>query len=398
MSRRLSILCGALAFVLALTRLAGGVCAQDDPRAQALSRLLNETPIQAEWFAPSFLAQVPLPQIEEVIAAVKASGSLEEIGPADGGFTLQFSRAEVRTHITLDAAGRIVGLFFETPVARGQDLAALVQQIARLPGRTAVLVVSDGVRKAAHAADAPLAVGSAYKLAVLRAVAERVAAGDLAWSDVARLDPAWRSLPHGMLQDWPEETPLTIATLANLMISISDNTAADALLHIVGRQAVEVYAPHSRPLLSTREAFTLKAAPEALRQDWRGGDEAARRALLQQVASMPLPPVQDLPAAFTPDIEWSFTAAELCALLAATHSLPALTISPGLARPQDWQAIAYKGGSDFGVLNLSTYLVAEDGTRHCVVASWNDESALDESALALPYSGLLRALAEATVD
>jgi hypothetical protein len=47
------------------------------------------------------------------------------------------------------------------------------------------------------------------------------------------------------------------------MISVSDNTAADALLSIAGRENVEKFAPRNRPFLSTREAFILKAVPNA---------------------------------------------------------------------------------------------------------------------------------------
>src|SRR5690606_12626143 len=127
----------------------------------------------------------------------------------------------------LDAEGRIAGLLFEPPVASG-DLSQQVEAITALPGRTAILVLSNGEAQAEHNADEPLAVGSAAKLAVLKAVREAVEAGQLRWEQVVPLDDSWRSLPTGILQDWPADTPVTIATLANLMISISDNTATDA--------------------------------------------------------------------------------------------------------------------------------------------------------------------------
>lgn len=55
------------------------------------------------------------------------------------------------------------------------------------------------------------------------------------------------------------------------------------------------------------------------------------------------------------DIEWWFSTAELCGLMEQVQGLLLMSINPGLANPTDWQRIAYKGGSEPGVLNLTTY-------------------------------------------
>ena len=97
-----------------------------------------------------------------------------------------------------------------------------------------------------------------------------------------------RSLPSGMLHNWPEGAPVTLHTLASLMISISDNTATDILLGLVGRENVErmmgrigIAAPErNRPFLATREIFALKTAPEAEQRAFIEADEAGRRRLL----------------------------------------------------------------------------------------------------------------------
>jgi hypothetical protein len=70
----------------------------------------------------------------------------------------------------------------------------------------------------------------------------------------------------------------------------------------------------------------------------------------------------------------------------------------GLANPLDWRSIAYKGGSEPGVLNLSTYVTTADGTSHCVVATWNNDASFYDGLLTSPYRGLLRALAGGPVD
>jgi hypothetical protein len=217
-----------------------------------------------------------------------------------------------------------------------------VAAIAALPGEASVLLSTDGEERAAHDPDAVLAVGSAAKLAILKALDEAVAAGRLAWDQVVDLDPAWRSLPTGILQDWPD-TPLTIATLANLMISISDNTATDAVIHIVGREPIEAISPRNTPFLTTAELFKLKAnGNEAARSEWLAGDENARRAVLRRIADLSLPRADALQGA-TLGIEWFMSATEICALLEDVAHLPAMRINPGLADAAEWKSVAFKG-------------------------------------------------------
>ncbi|MGQ9871393.1 serine hydrolase [Leptodesmis sp.] len=56
------------------------------------------------------------------------------------------------------------------------------------------------------------------------------------------------------MQTWPDDSLLTVQSLAPLMISQSDNTVTDHLIHLVRREAIEAIAPCHRPFLSTREA------------------------------------------------------------------------------------------------------------------------------------------------
>src|SRR5690606_38464575 len=162
------------------------------------------------------------------------------------------------------------------------------------------------------------------------------------------------SLPTGILQDWPAGTPVTLSTLANLMISLSDNTATDAMIHLVGREAVKRITPENTPFLTTRELFTLKAGENArLYEKWAGGDAAERAEMLPSLENAPLPAVGDLSAQPTLKAEWYFSARELCQLMEELKDAPALSINPGLASRDEWEKIAYKGGSEVGVLNFT---------------------------------------------
>ena len=384
------------AALVSLTLLAPSANSQPVTTNAAVERLFAGT-VDPNWFDPTFLAQVPAQQIAAFLAQLVAEfGPVVEVGGEGAQLTTRLERAELPTQIALDAEGQIVGLFFGNPVPVGGTVDDFIRAIAELPGQTSVIVLTNGALAAGHQPELPLGVGSAFKLAVLAALNEAAAPGTLVnLDDVAILDPAWRSLPTGILQDWTPGTAVTVATLANLMISISDNTATDALIHILGRETIEAVSPRNTPFLTTAELFKLKSVGnEALLQAWIAGDEAARRAILADLADDPLPAVEQLSPAVSLEAEWFFNGFELCALLEATHDMWAFDINPGLARRDDWARIAFKGGSEAGVLNLSTFVVAADGTTHCIVATWNNTEPLDDQALLTPYSGLLRTLAE----
>lgn len=363
----------------------------------ALVRLLTATHLQDDWFAPSFLAQVSAAQVESVLANAKATlGAYRSVkAQPDGSYLITFAKGTDRAQIALDAQGRITGLFFAPPHLTHANPAAALKAFHGLPGHVSVLVTTNGTTTLALNPAQPLAIGSAFKLAVLAALRRRVAAGKLSWSTVVTLTERDISLPSGILQSWPAGTPLTVATLAGLMISQSDNTAADTLVHLVGRAAIDPLIPaRDRPLLTTRELFVLKdPAHKDLRDAYLRGDEAQRLAILTQADALALPS----PALFSggpvaPQIEWFFSTRELCGLMQQVHDLPLMGINPGVADRSAWASVAYKGGSEPGVLNLTTMVTTTHGTAYCVSATWNNTASLDENRFETMYSALLSTL------
>src|SRR5690625_321213 len=390
------LLLGAL---LALLFAASATAAQEPADgAEALERLFTE-PIQEEGLAPAFLDAITVPELEalggqgqaqvgEFVAATPVAGTRLEV---------PFERALVPTEPSLDAQGRVQGLFFQPPEPLPDEDAGPLAGSAELPGDVSVLVLEGGEELFALDADRPLAVGSAFKLAILTELQELVASGEAAWDDVLHLETEWISLPSGILQEWPAGTALTVETLATLMIAMSDNTATDALLAYTGRENVESHSPHNRPFLSTREAFVLKALPnEELLASYLEADPDQRRRLLdEEVASLPLPAVSDLPAQPRAlEVEWYVSASALCSLMAGVEGLELMTINPGPAATSGWERAAFKGGSEPGVLNLTSWVEA-NGRELCVTATWNDRAtALDEARFVGLYSALLRSVRE----
>jgi len=276
------------------------------------------------------------------------------------------------------------------------DLQHVRREIDTVGRRVGGAVVTDGQRIFDARGDEALAAGSAFKLCILAELASRVEHGEIAWDDVVILTEAHRSLPSGILNRWQAGTPLTVQSVAMLMISLSDNTAADLLADLVGRSALEARSPRNRPFLTTREFFVLRL-PNAddLLERWRHGDLAERRAVLEAAADRPLPSAKALSRlAAELSVEWWFTPAELCALISEVEQFPGLGINPGLADPRDWAHIAFKGGWEPVAISWTTLVRDANGRRHALafMANVSAGSAIDERGFAALYRETLEAL------
>jgi beta-lactamase class A len=360
-----------------------------------LEHLLSAERIQEEWFALSFLARVPISQIEQVLTNLKSQlGAYQAVLEAEGEYLAVFERGVTPIKISLDERSQISMLSLQTPRRKDISLEGVLEDFNALPGRSSLLVLENGSERVSINPDVPLAVGSAFKLAVLAALKELIASGEHSWHDVVELQPFWKSLPSGLLQDWPEGAPLTLHTMAALMITQSDNTAADGLIFLVGREAIEHLAPHTRPFPTTREAFILKDPKNGdLLERYRHSNVCERQAALKEARTRCLPALETFSTGLlTLEVEWFFTARELCELIQQVADLPLMGINPGIAKRNDWARVAFKGGSEPGVLNLTTQLLSTNEKTYCIVATWNDDMPVDEMRFFRLYSELLQAL------
>lgn len=364
----------------------------------------------AALFTPAFLAQVPPAQVRTVgrqltaqYGAVRGLDRLDALSPQAGMMHVAFERAIVHIQIAIEPRppGRIGGLLVTGADMRGDSLAAVVEEIRALPGQTSLAVarLGEGAPEmlAALAPARPLAIGSAFKLFILAELSRQVEAGQRQWSDVVALDR--RSIPSGTLQSWPAGAPVTLHTLAALMISVSDNSAADMLLHILGRDHVERMmatiggeaAARNRPLLSTLEMAAIKTGPAPALDAWLQADEAERRRMLDADYARADPARIDL-ARFTGNplhiggIEWFASANDMVRAMdwlrregdEAARAI--LAINPGVAQLRnDLAYVGFKGGSEPGVLNLTWLVRNRAGAWHVVAGTWNNPAApLDE--------------------
>jgi beta-lactamase class A len=291
---------------------------------------------------------------------------------------------------------RSTGCSSNRPKAQTSSLDDALRRLRPAQGELSYVVIEGRSERAVLSASAPLAVGSAFKLAVLAALRDEVSAGLHRWDEVIPLDPRAKSLPSGVLARWPDGLPLTLATYAAQMISISDNSAADELIGLAGPVALARYAGSNAPFLTPREMFVLKSDEgRDLRRAYPSArTPEARSAVLAQADTLALPPPATLAASPILAIEWHFSVRDLCGLMGRVADLPLMSINPGPADAASFRHVAYKGGSDTGVINMTTAVTTKQGTEICFSATVNDRSGdVDGSAFELAYGTVLSALA-----
>jgi hypothetical protein len=80
--------------------------------------------------------------------------------------------------------------------------------------------------------------------------------------------------------------------------------------------------------------------------------------------------------------------------MSKVQDLPLMSINTGPARAADWDHVAYKGGSEPGVINMTTW-IRKGARSHCVSATWNDPaSSVDDGAFASAYGRVIASLRE----
>ena len=362
-------------------------------------------------FDPAMLAAVPPEQLRLVMGQLLDQHGpavtverVEQRGVATGEIVLRFERALVSMNMAVDPAPPhlITGLRITDVQALDLGADAIEADLAALNGQASAWFGPLG-GEAAFAygeASAPYAIGSTFKLYVLSALAREIAAGERAWDDIYRLNT--RSLPSGDMRDWPQGAPITLHTLATLMISESDNTATDAIIDVVGRDAVEAevartgssHVTANVPFLKTNELFRLKTIEDG--DAYAAADPADRRVILADMAARNYDPDAVIAAfdntapTMIDQLEWFASVEDTAKLLqsfttsdmAEARAIMAVNTVFERETFADWQYVGYKGGSEPGVLNLTWLLQDRAGSWHMLTLHWNDpETVLDEAKL-----------------
>ena len=397
-------------------------------RANDVLRLLQGEPIEAVVFDENFRNAVPPARFRVLVGQVTEEhgqpvtiSSIDARNANSAILKVRYERSVATVNIDLEneSPHRISGLQLTGFEAIGDTIEEVMAAIAALPGQQGVLIQpldEPGLPPiAALDPDGRYAIASAVKLYILAELDRSIQAGERQWSDVVQLGP--KSHPSGISQNWPDQSPITLHTAATLMISISDNSATDTLIRIIGQDdladIVRASGHHNpeelQPLLMTRQASALKMPVHAERREqYLEADPAERQQLLAEFDSaLTLDSLDSRILTHKPNfidqLEWFATPADVVRLLdylrlnASEESKTLLAINPGIGTDTagKWEYFGYKGGSEPGVLSFNFLLRSKTGKNYAVSVHWNDEElSLQESDLLALTTRLVNLLAE----
>lgn len=383
-----------------------------EKRAADVVTIINAPTDLEKVLAPSFLAAVAPDKFAEISKSFTAQYGkalkVVKITPKNefaADIEILFEKDTIGKGVIVletNAPNLIGGLRFTAFEKTSATLEEIVAEMKKLPGQTGFAAVKLGGENftpiVSHNADKPFAIGSTFKLYILAELVRSIEAGERKWSDVVELSE--KSLPSGQMQNWQKGSPVTLHTLAAMMISISDNTATDQLIETLGRDKIEKMLTItgnenpklSIPFLKTVEMFKIKGAvKENYAKNYLEKDVSGRRAMLgKEIAEFDSsridPNFLSKPNNIS-NIEWFAAPNDLARLMnwlkRHTEKSPAdlgrgvLAINDALTETDanDWKYVGYKGGSETGVINMTYLLQSKKGDWFAVSGSWNDENA-----------------------
>ncbi|MEF3280154.1 MAG: class A beta-lactamase-related serine hydrolase [Elusimicrobiota bacterium] len=292
--------------------------------------------------------------------------------------------------ISVNDKGKITGVFFRPSFQKLEDPSNIFKKFEALNyEKKAMLIKKIGkVEDTIYSLNetTPLALGSAFKLYILAYLIKK----DIKWEKVIRINDKSRSLPTGKSHLFPKDAPVTIFSLAEAMISESDNTATDTLIDYLGRENIENSLSdfyNSRPeinipFLKTSEVFKLKSSTQ-LAQDYINLDIKGKRKLLKEIENdkIDIYKLDFTRPVFINSIEWFASAEDICRLYEYflkennEYANSMLSINPGLdIKTGRYIWAGYKGGSEPGVISANWILKSKNGDYYCVSSIINDSN------------------------
>jgi Beta-lactamase enzyme family len=269
-------------------------------------------------------------------------------------------------------------------------LPKLLAQLGELPGDVTVLVERDGKEIASRSPGLPLQVSSSMKLGILRTLLDLVDQGTLKLQNNALVRPDLKALPSGSLHQFADYAPVTLHSLASLMMRDSDNTAADVLIDTIGKDKIAetLGLPY---LMTYHQWFMLKADLDQYEKFAKLDDKGRKEFLAAMVPAVPLNYANSV-GGITPAAGWHVSNFKLCELAERVAHSPFAQLESAFLEYDEWRAVASKAGGDQTSRNDTLMLTRNDGAKFCVSVTWNTEDSITDDSR---YVFLVMSLIEA---
>ncbi|OUS00181.1 hypothetical protein A9Q84_03080 [Halobacteriovorax marinus] len=279
----------------------------------------------------------------------KDLGKCSKVEFEKGKFTFNFSK-HILKGTFLEEEGKLVSIWFDSPRLKNKNIKNLLKTLEQ-QGRDVSYYFTDGTKKLNKNIDKKLNIASSFKLKLLLDLKNCVQDKICSYDDHLILEKNIKTSPSGILQDWPNNTKLLVSTAAHLMISLSDNTATDLVIHYLNKlkkrkrrtmqkRFIDLYSPKSKSF-GPKDYTKVNLAKYAI----QGGSIG--------------------------------TTFNLCQTMLKLSGTPTLTINQdGLG--EELTDLHFKGGSRFGVYQKTYAWKTKEKSWSCLSITINDSKGVNE--------------------
>lgn len=392
--------------------------------------IMNQKPLNYKNnFSPSFIKAIPEEDLQKLIADLVQNIGLctktEAVVVTENAAKYKFisaSKRYVELEFSIDSKNLINSLlmknlvFSDVVISTWQDAVKYSNTWAGTASITiqnfskSTLIGNNNLKSQP--------IGSGYKLYVLGALADQIKNGSLDWNQTFPIKSDWKSLPSGVMQNWENGKQVSLKTYADYMIKISDNTATDHLMYILGRSDVEAqlsvmknsFEKSNRPFLTSAEIFKIKwAAPTDTIKSFILSDESIKRKILKkEISKISLDKVGTngvsmTEPTFIKEIEWFGSTNDLCEAMKSLKNQNSPEVLDALSKnvpylnldaKSVWSYGGYKGGSEPGVITMTYLLQNKNSDWGCVSVAWHNEKKVINSWVFFDFVSKILKLSE----
>ncbi|MBK23193.1 MAG: hypothetical protein CME70_04230 [Halobacteriovorax sp.] len=328
----------------------------------------------ASHINPYFLSKLPTDKLVGILKGFKSQeGKCVNIEKVDAkNFLYTTDKSQRAMQLYLDKNEKIRGLWFGNATSYGEKLSTVVDELKKLPGKTSLTYLKNGKAEIlSHNPDLPLAIELSSSLFLLKLLSQKVDKTKLNWNSSLKLNSKFKSVPGGRLYDWPTKAPVTVQTLATMLMAYSDETAFDHVFNLVGRKNLEKASPRNRPFLKTLDYHKLRG-DKVLGFSKKKIKE--KREILNTLEKKSIEELSTVSDSFEIDsIGWFGTTKELCQIIHSLRNEPYAGVNPGLAQRGGWKAAAFKMGRAPGIIQYTQLVVPKSSKdSFCVSITWNN--------------------------
>ncbi|MFT6070005.1 MAG: hypothetical protein ACJAT2_002482 [Bacteriovoracaceae bacterium] len=325
----------------------------------------------AKHINPYFLSKLSEKKLIGILDSFKKEEgpcvSIEKIDKSN--YLYNTGKSQRAMQLYLDEKSRIRGLWFGNTTNYSDQISEVILQLKNLPGEKSIVFIKNNKHQLLGLNEKKrLSVAGSSDLLLIKLLKEKISKTKSKWSHKLNLKNKLKSIPGGQLYSWPEGSPVTLQTLATMLMGYSDETAFDHIHSFLSRSKIEKETKVNRPFLSTTEYYKIKLEGEekylklSLKEKYKH---------LEKMRTKKLKPHKKNPK--HSKIGWFFSTTELCQLMNELKGLPITEVNKGFSQFDRYSYSSFKMGRAPGVLQYTQFFTSKiSKDSFCLSVTWNN--------------------------